>query len=155
MLFHIAQINMHYKINVIHITYRKGTTSMFWRYCKIVQHCQGNQGRWRKCNFLKWGWYVSRKCLVQSVQMESDRSVHKLFEFYSFCKYIAREGNQVKLNNFLPFYSTWYKEFKFVVLLIAVSRKSWVWWQDIWIFAIRWKYHISYGVCKLWFWKLS
>ena len=43
----------------------------------------------------------------------------------------------------------------FVVLLIAVSRKSWVWWQDIWIFAIRWEYHVSYGVCKLWFWKLS
>ena len=84
---------------MIHITYRKGTTSMFWRYCKIVQHCQGNQGRWRKCSFLKWGWYVPRKCLVQSVQMESDRPIHKLFEFYSVCKYIKKK--QVWFNSII------------------------------------------------------
>ena len=96
----IAQITMYLKIKVVHITYRKGTTSMFWRCCKVVQHCQGNQDRWRKCNFLKWGWYVSGKCLVQSIQMESDRPVHKLFEFYSFSKYITKES---QLNNFLHF----------------------------------------------------
>ena len=62
----------------------------------------------------------------------------------------------IKLNSIISclLYSTWYKEFKFVVLLIAVSRKSWVWWQDIWIFTICWKYHVSYGVCELWFRKL-
>ena len=64
----------------------KAKSKMLRWYGAIDEYSKNYPAKCTKRNFFKWRRYVSRQRLVQPIQVENNRSIHQLLEFYSIGK---------------------------------------------------------------------
>ena len=64
----------------------KAKSKMLRWYGAIDEYSKNYPAKCAKRYFSEWRRYVSRQRLVQPIQVENHRSIHKLLEFYSIGK---------------------------------------------------------------------